>query len=629
MRRLAVPGLLAVAVLLLLVLLRQQQRLAEAQRALRGRVEAVERAIAKGARAQPGDGTGPTARASGPPEGAAPPLLGKKGGVLRVPLATPPDSFNPITAKSLAGFFVSLFVCEPLTELDPITAEPVPVLAESWEPSDGGLAWTFRLREGIRWSDGVPLTADDVVFSIETLLDPRVASYSAQEFRYPTERGERAVSVEKLDERTVRFRQPVPFVAFPNKLAFKAIVPKHRLAAARERGEFQTTWGVTTSPAEIVGTGPFLLERHDLGSAVVMRRNPLHWRRDAAGQSLPYLDGVTWVICESPDAALLQFQAGKLDLLTGGNGLGIRGSDVELLRRGEGSGDYRLVDVGPGVDFTYLTFNQNPGADPRTGKPYVDPAKLAWFRDATFRRALAHCVDSEAIVQNVYNGLAVPADSVYARGTGRFHNPDVTPHPYDLARARALLDSLGLRDRDGDGVRESGEGAPLEFSVLHSGRRSAEEEGILSILLDRFAEAGVRARPRRVDPNGYARAIFDTFDWEAALGSDSGAASDPKGIDPLWCSSGPYHLWFPRQERPSTPWEARIDEIFRLASLEFDRDRRLSLLHEFQEIVARECPVILTVQRQTVFAVRDPLENFRAAPAEPNPIKNVPFLFFR
>ncbi|HET6202031.1 MAG TPA: ABC transporter substrate-binding protein [Planctomycetota bacterium] len=628
MRRLAAPAFAVLALLLLLLLLRQQDRLARAQRGLRERVERIEEALARGAKVETPAAANRAEVPPGDPEGPYP-ELGRRGGTLRVPLSSPPDTFNPITAKSLSGFFVSLFVCEPLTELDPLTAEPVPVLAESWEHSEDGLTWTFRLREGLLWSDGVPLTADDVVFSLETLLDPRVASYSAQEFRYPTERGEETVRFERVDDRTVRFRQPVPFVAFPNKLAYKAIVPKHRLEAARARGEFQTAWSVTTPPEEIVGSGPFRIERYGLGSEVVMRRNPLHWRRDAAGQPLPYLDGLVWPICESPDAALLQFQAGKLDLLCGANGTGIRGSDVEVLRRGEASGGFRLVDAGAGVDFTYLTFNQNAGRDPRTGRPCVDPRKLAWFRDATFRRAVAHCVDREAIVQNVYNGLAEPADSVYARGTGRFHNPDVSPPLYDLGRARALLDSIDLRDRDGDGVREAGDGTPVEFSILHAARRSAEEEGSLSILADRLADVGVRARPRRVDPNGYARAIFDTFDWEAALGSDSGAASDPKGIDPLWCSSGPYHLWFPRQESPSTPWESRIDAIFREASLEFDPGRRLAFLHEFQEIVAREVPVILTVQRRTVFAVRRNLRNFRAAPAEPNPIKNVDFLFFR
>jgi len=184
-------------------------------------------------------------------DGPIPPLeVGTRGGTLRVPLRGDVDGFNPVTSKSLASFGLLFQVFDPLFFVDPWNLELLPRLAVGYDVSDDLLDWTIHLRPGVTWADGVPFTADDVVFTFDLMTRPDVVSYSSREYDYDVAGARVPVTWKKIDERTVRFHQPLPYAAFPNKLAFRLIVPAHLPLTIR----LGRRYGMPKQPATMVGS---------------------------------------------------------------------------------------------------------------------------------------------------------------------------------------------------------------------------------------------------------------------------------------------------------------------------------------------------------------------------------------
>ncbi len=545
-----------------------------------------------------------------------PPLeIGRRGGTIRVPLRGDVDGFNPITSMSLSSFGVLFQVFDPLFFVDPWNLELLPRLAVGYEVSDDLLDWTVHLRPGVSWADGVPLTADDVVFTYDLMRRPDVVSYSSREYDYDVDGRRVPITWTKVDDLTVRFHQPLPYPALPNKLAFRLIVPAHKLRAAAESGTFQQHWGVGTADfADVVGTGPFRITRHEPGTRVVVERSASYWGRDRNGQPLPYLDRVIFEVLDGADVPFLRFKAGDLDLLGD-----VQADLVPLVRelaRGGSSGDVRAFDIGTDIGWLYVVLNQNRGTSPATGRPRVAPHKLTWFRDRRFRNALSFALDRAAIVETVYQGLARPGGAVYNASCGVFHDPSLKAGEHDDARARALLDAMELLDRDGDGVREDDAGRPVEFS-LGWYERTPDLTPVASMVADQLAAAGVRVRLDRIDSTRFSSALFERYDFEALLGEDSSGIGLPCGDHPMFSSPTEYHLWFPNQKSPSTEWEAEIDLLFRAASLEREPAQVVLLLNRFQRIMADEQPLLLLASKVRSMACRTRLSNFRPAPLEP------------
>jgi len=609
--RIIAAGLALVAVLLFLQI-RSLNRMAD-------KLERLERA--GGAARIPADEAAPKASWRGKVRrDVFRPEVGVPGGSLDVYVSGDIDSFNPITAKRMASFIAQIPIYESLYLLEPATLTWIPRLATRHEFSDDKLRLTMHLREGVVWSDGAPFTADDVVFTVRALLDPSVTSYSSRAFIYHVDGKDVPLEVRKIETLTVEFRQPVPNAGIIPRLFF-GILPRHRTEAALAAGTLNSSLGFNTPPEEVVGTGPFLLESYERSSRVTYRRNPRFWGRDAAGRELPYLDRLVIHIVPSIEAARLSFVAGKLDILR------VEGPDVPDIEAGAAAGGWEMVDCGPDMAYVYLAFNQNRDANPATGEPWVDPAKLRWYCDTRFRLAVAHTIDKRTIIDNVYGGLAAATWTPYNESCGRFHNAGVTRYEYDIDRARSLLDEIGMIDRDGDGTREDTEGKAISFRFFYAAKEGFSIK-IAGIVRDGMREVGLDPRMRMVDESRLSRLIFNEHDWDAILSSDSGGAGEPSANDALWSSAGNYHVWYPNQAKPATEWERRLDEVFRLGSLEFDDVKRMAYVFEFQEIIAREAPLILIVSPLMIYADRR-IGNFAPAAGAPSPIWNLPYLFRR
>jgi peptide/nickel transport system substrate-binding protein len=231
------------------------------------------------------------------------------GGQLVLSASSDPKTFNDILASETSSSLVTGILFEGLTSTDPFTLKVIPNLAQRWEVSTDGLIWTFYLREDVLWHDGMPFSADDVVFTFKDLIyNPQVPSSSKDIF---TING-KIFDVQKVDEHTVRFILPARFAPFLRSMA-QSILPKHRLQQSVKEGKFTFTWGINTPPHEIIGTGPFYLDEYRPGERMIFKRHRHYWKRSPKGQQLPYLDKLVFLIMPDPDASLLKFIDGELD----------------------------------------------------------------------------------------------------------------------------------------------------------------------------------------------------------------------------------------------------------------------------------------------------------------------------
>lgn len=510
-----------------------------------------------------------------------------------------PKSFNAIIAKETTTTLVTSLIFEGLTRMNVFTLEPEPNLARRWAVDETGLQWTFYLRRDVRWSDGQPFTADDVLFTFNDLIfNDEIPSSARDIFSIEGE----PFKVIKVDDYTVRFILPCKFAPFLMGMG-QSILPRHKLMEAVNKGEFNFTWGIDTPPDEIVGTGPFRLVRYQPGERLVFERNPTYWKRSDEGHPLPYIEKLIYLIIPSQDTMILRFMEGELDYVD------LRGKDYPLIKPLEQDQNFTVYDVGANFGSQFLVFNQHRGKDPETGKPIVDPVKLAWFTDVRFRRAVAHAVDKDRIIAILMNGLGDGQYGPMSPASGFFYNSNIQKNDYDLEQARILLEQAGYKDRDQDGIIEDKDGHEVRFNLYTNSNNDTRVQ-IAAILRHDLQQLGMEVNFLQVEFNTLVSKLNSTYDWDAIVLGLTGGIEPHFGRN-VWHSSGQLHMWYPRQEKPVTPWEARIDAIFEAGVQELDRVKRKALYDEWQAIVARELPFIYTVLAHNIFAVRNKFGNLQ------------------
>lgn len=533
--------------------------------------------------------------------------VGQPGGSLNVATISEPLTFNLVVSTDASSSGILGYLFDGLTETSWLTDEVEPSLAESWEHSEDGLTWTFHLRRDVTWHDGEPFTAHDVDFTFNRLIyndDIGASSRPSFEFRVFDEESatwrESPMTVTALDDYTVQCVLPVPFATFLRSMG-TAIYPKHILEPHVDDGTFAEVWGIDTDPAEIIGTGPFTIASYVPGEEIVLRRNPSYWLKDAAGNTLPYLETIEYTIVEDLESELARFLAGEADIH------GVLGEEFADLEPLQTDGDFTIHRRGPAFGTTFLGFNMNPGANPDTGEAYLAPEKLKWFQNVQFRQAVAHSIDKDAIIEGVLHGLGYPQWSSVSPAAGDFHNSDVRRYPYDIARANRMLDDLGWVDTDGDGVREDDAGNPISFTlVTNTGNTVRSSAG--EIIHQGLTAIGLQVDYELIDFGVLVGQLVSTYDWEAMIIGFTGGSDPHSGIS-FWHSSEALHLWNPNQPEPATAWEADIDELYIKASQELDRDQRVAYYHRAQAIAAENVPVIYTTLTERLTAVRNVFGN--------------------
>ena len=528
-------------------------------------------------------------------------VVGTYGGSLRLTTTSPPKTFNNLMAKETSTTDITRWIFEGLTNQSGITTKVEPWLASTWDISSDGLTYTFHLRKNVKWFDGKPFTADDVVFTFNDLIfNEKIPSSSADTFTIDGKR----IEVSKVDDLTVNFKLATKFAPFLQAMG-TAIYPKHKLEKFVKEGTFASAWGVSTLPVEIVGTGPFVLSKYVTGQRVELKRNPNYWQKDDAGNVLPYLDGLEFTIVQNSDVELLKFKNDETDFYS------VRGQDYPTLKPLEAEKNFTIYNAGPAFGSQFLVVNQNKGKDDK-GSSYVPPHKLKWFTNVNFRKALAYAIDKQSIINIELNGLGYDQWGPESPSAGFFFSSDLVTYPYNLDKARDILKGEGFVDRNSDGFLEDKEGNPVEF-VMITNADNTERKGILEIIRKDFEKLGIKAHISLLEFNSIVSKLFNTYDWDIVLIGLTGGIEPHFGSN-IWKSEAHMHMWYPKQKEPATAWEKRINEIFSQGVQELDPDKRKKLYDEWQKIVSDNLPVIYTVLSASISAMNNKFGNVYPTP---------------
>lgn len=512
---------------------------------------------------------------------------------LRAATRAEPVTFNPLVAADLASLTVARLVHATLVRIDHQTQELVPALATAWTEHAGGRRYTLTLDPQARFADGRPVTAEDVRFSFEVAHDPRVASPLASGLLI----GETAIAVRAVDAHTIELTYPAPYGPGLRPLHALPILPAHVLGAAHAAGTLRDAWALTTPPEEIVGAGPFAIERVDPGVGVVFVRQPHAWQRDADGELLPRVARLELRLMASQDAEMLALAAGDLDIPTGE----LRPEDVPEARRLAAEGTLQLAELGVSLAPDLLWFNLVPDAEATRDRP--------WLRERAFREAIVHAVDREAFINAIYQGEAEPLVTPISPGNRAWHADGLELRPFSPARAASLLDGLGLVDRDGDGLRDTPGGGTASFAVLVQQGHSSRERG-MTVVQEALRQVGLRMDVATLD----ARSLFGRLGagtYDAIYHALPATDTDPAGYSEFWLSSGQLHLWHPAQPAPATAWEAEIDRLFLAHVATPDRAERKRLFDAIQQLHQRELPTISFAAPRVHVAVSGRLTDVR------------------
>lgn len=511
------------------------------------------------------------------------PAEGRPGGALRFALAGEPDTFNPLAAADSRSRTVAYLTSATLLETTADTNEVVCGLCEEHGLEPGADALTLTLREGLRFSDGTPVSVEDIRFVFERIYAPDSHNVLREMLLVDGE----PIQVEATGPRSVRFRFPVPCPSCPYLLAHVPLLPRHLLSGWS--GGIESAWTLDTPPARMAGLGPFRIRIHEPGRRTILEANPYYWRVDRQGIQLPYLDELSLEFVPDRSNRLLRLEAGTLDIVD----QLLQPEDWQLVQDG---GKVRVIDAGPSSTLSFFWFN--------LGSP---PPDKPWFLRREFRRAVSSLLNRQDMVTHVYRGYASPADSLLSSAHGLwFFSPAGKPEP-DPGAALQQLRRLGLSVHQSDGSKQlkDSAGRTVGFELL---TRTDEAMGRTAALIQQdLAQVGIEVQIRQEEMRAVIARVSSTRDYEAAL-MTLDIPLEPSSISNLLLSSGSMHVWNPGQARPGTEWERQIDELMRRVLREADIEVRLRDFRKVQQILAEELPLIPLVNRNVVVAVSPGVE---------------------
>ncbi|MGD9157072.1 MAG: ABC transporter substrate-binding protein [Desulfobacteraceae bacterium] len=463
-----------------------------------------------------------------------------------------PKTLDQINVDSdiYSRWITTPYILEPLLDYDYNTMELKPFLAESYELSEDGLEVTFKLRENIYFSDGVPVTTDDVIFTFNTIMNPKIDGADKAQGFIDVER------VEPIDGKTVKFFMKRPFFKTLDNLSFVdiGIYPKHIY-------QFDDPAEFNERHSNPFGSGPYVFEKWDVGREVVLKRNENYWGKK------PKIKKVVYRFITNPVACLQALRSGQIDIMIPAvDQFAELDSDNEFKEQ-----FYYIQYYEPRVPFFYLGWNIDT--------PY--------FSDRRVRLAMTHIVDREKIIDHLVKGSSRIVTSLFY-SEGKQNNPNIKPWPYDPARAKELLDEAGWIDSDGDGIRDK-DGIPFRFKFMYTSS-SPLYKRLVKLLKDEAARISIDVVP-------------DPYEWSVLMPRLSDRQFEAMvmgwGGDVI---DDPYQIFHSSQigDRASNYVgfnNPEADELIVTARKTLDEAKRNKLFQKFHLILHEEQPCTFLFER--------------------------------
>lgn len=434
-------------------------------------------------------------------------------------------------------------------------------LAESWIISKDQKTITFKLKPNLKWADGKALTSDDVLFTWQAAIDEKTASPYASDFQL----------VKKAEAPSplifsVTYQQA--YAPALDSWAGLQILPKHLL-----EGQDLHTTAFARTP---IGSNYYKLDNWAHGENLKLSRNP----NSIMGQAK--IDKLVTRIIPDNSAQFLELMADNIDSMS-----------LDPIKYA------RIIPARPeltkklalykelGNSYTYLGFNLKH-------KP---------FNDVRVRKAINYAIDKQEIIDGVYLGLGINIASPYKPGT-RWSNPDLTPYPYDINKAKALLKQAGFVDTDGDGILER-DGKPFAFEIVTNQNKEREKSAVL--IQRRLKAVGIGVKIRAIEWASFISRFIKTGDYDVVV------LGWGLGLDP-----DQYNIWHSSQQAPgqfnfigyNNP---AVDKLLEQGRTELNPDKRMKIYHEFAKVLLDDCPIVylsagygLTAIHKRVKGIEDP-----------------------
>ena len=530
--------------------------------------------------------------------------VGKFGGELIIStIGEGPKTFNPCNTKDATSSSMAGMLYDGLVTTNTRTGEVQPLLAKSFEIK--GNDYIIHLRKGIKWTDGKPITAEDVIYTYNEIVfkglgNPSTMDAMIVEGKLP--------SLVKIDDYTVKFTIPKPFAPFLRQLSYP-IVPKHYFKPYSDKGEsvFNAFLSPNTNPKDIVSSGAFKLKEYVAAQRVVFVRNPNYYKINLENKQLPYLDKVVYLIVGDTNNEILKFEAKELDVLS------IRGSNVAQYKLNEAKSDYSVYNLGADTGTLFLVINLNNRKD-KNGKYYVNPIKQKWFGNRDFRAAIDWAIDRKNMVQNIASGVAEPLFTAESLNS-IYLNKYIKGHPSDINVARKSLQKAGFILKNGKLYDKKGN--RVEFD-LYTNAGNLEREALGVMVKQDLEELGMKVNFKPVEFNSLVNKLTNTYDWDMAIMGLTGSPLEPHDGKNVWTSKGSLHMFNQRPANYSIDdrlaWEKDLDDIFKEGALKLSFEERKPLYDKYQTIIYNQKPIIYLYSPIRITAIRKKFKNIFPTP---------------
>jgi peptide/nickel transport system substrate-binding protein len=520
----------------------------------------------------------------------------EKSQILYTTVLSDPRTFNPILVTDGTSGTLTGDLFDGLLRLNPVTTLPEAGLAEKWELAADNTTITFHLRHDVKWFDGQPLTAHDVLFTLDVIYDPNVPNSLRPILTIDHKR----IVAEAPDDYTVVMHTPKPFAPLLYSLGIQ-VIPAHILEPVWKAGNFNHTWGIDTPPKNLIGDGSYKMVRYAQSQVVNYQRNPNYWMKDEHGGQLPRLHGQNVTIVQDRNAEYLRYLSGQIDVYDP------RPEEVFQLekKRDDHELDITVQKIGIDTGSLFFAFNRNPRhyVSGRVTNP-----KLEWFTDLKFMQAMAHMIDKKSMIDLVFHGLAEAAVADISPANKIFSNPNLKDYDYDPKLAADMLEGAGYHLVK-PGFRTDPKGNRLEFD-LTTNSGNPERDQMCTIYKQDLESLGIKVNYRPLEFTTLVDKLDSSFDWDCVLMGFSGGVEPNDGAN-FYRSSGNLHIWDPNEPKPATPWEAEIDTLLDAGASEMDVSKRAPYYWKIQQILHDELPIIETVRQQRYASWKNSLEDYQ------------------